>query len=545
MLSKMRENSTVVLWILVFAFVGTIIFAWGMGGFNKDKGPRSKGILAVINGEKVQYQNFENQVAQRVNQENQKDKGSVDADKIRQVRSRVFNDNLNITLERQWAFKRHMQIYDDELVNEIRFYPPPEVSGSQDFLTDGKFDTTKWVGILQDPQYTSYVASLEQRYRMSLPISKYRSVVFSTPLVSPTYALDNYLLDKQTATASWLNVNYRNQKVDSSEVTDDKLQAWYHDHRKDFDNPKRAEMSFVKLTIAISHQDSLDALDDANYVHERAVKGEDWDRLAATYSSDESNADRGGDLGWFTRGQMVPEFESAVFAMNPGDISEPVLTRFGYHIIRCEDKRTNDEGKEEVKASHVLIKLEASASTKSSYRTRAEDFVETATTDGFEQAADRDNLKIQKATPVAADGYLTGIGKSQRALDLIFNNDANTTLSPLTKGSDIYIYHIDGFLPEGVAPYSDVKDRVYRGVMKDLQLAKASARCAAILKRNQGKTTLAEFVLDDSMLTVQSAQRPFKAKDYIAGLGKDAIFNLTALNASSGDLLGPIDGKQG
>lgn len=115
-----------------------------------------------------------------------------------------------------------------------------------------------------------------------------------------------------------------------------------------------------KLNEAINNDEKLnkEVLDKAGEVLAKVKTGEQsFEELAKEYSED-MTADSGGDLGFFSRGQMVPEFEEAAFNLGEGEISDLVKTRFGYHIIKVLEKTTNGETGEveQVHAAHILIR---------------------------------------------------------------------------------------------------------------------------------------------------------------------------------------------
>ncbi|PIZ00374.1 hypothetical protein COY62_03045 [bacterium (Candidatus Howlettbacteria) CG_4_10_14_0_8_um_filter_40_9] len=120
----------------------------------------------------------------------------------------------------------------------------------------------------------------------------------------------------------------------------------------EFKSQYRLKMLRAKLAEKIGQDESLslDAKKSAEDVLAQIKKGGDFAALAKKYSQDTSAAN-GGDLGFFGKGKMVPEFEKAAFALKKGTVSELVKTVYGYHIIQVTDIKGD-----EIKASHILFK---------------------------------------------------------------------------------------------------------------------------------------------------------------------------------------------
>ncbi len=124
-------------------------------------------------------------------------------------------------------------------------------------------------------------------------------------------------------------------------VSDQEVKAYYEKHKKEFVQPEAIHARHILIPVAqnASPKEVKAALKKAEMIRKRALNGESFAKLAKEYSADPGTKDKGGDLGFFTKGQMIEDFEKAAFALKPGQISKPIRTAFGFHIIKVEEVR--------------------------------------------------------------------------------------------------------------------------------------------------------------------------------------------------------------
>jgi peptidyl-prolyl cis-trans isomerase C len=127
-------------------------------------------------------------------------------------------------------------------------------------------------------------------------------------------------------------------------VTEDEKKKFYSENTEQMKQPEQAKLShiLVKVESGSSQEVRQKAQEKASGLHQRIVAGEDFAALAREHSDDPGSKTNGGDLSWVSRGQTVPAFEKAAFALDPGEMSSVVETQFGYHIIKLAERKPSE-----------------------------------------------------------------------------------------------------------------------------------------------------------------------------------------------------------
>jgi len=460
MMKLMRKLTKQILWIVIAAFVGTIIFAWGME-FSAKK--QKKGVIATVNGEDIELYTFQYYYNQALRQA-EKDQGNVDEQTASQIRDEVWNNLVNQTLLNQEIKKRGIEVTDAELYEYMKRYPPKELQQHPAFQTpEGKFDYQKYLQALADPRIPW--GQVEDLIRPNLELAKLQQSIVSLVRVTDEEIKQFYRDENEKVKVRYLLVPSNQFQKQDIPVSDEEIEAYYQEHKEEFKTDQSVNLSYVMFEKKPSQVDEEETRKRLLEIREEIMKGEDFAEMAEDYSEDFASAKNGGDLGWFGKGMMVPEFEKVAFSLKPKEISQPVKTKFGWHLIKVEEKRGKGDS-EEVKARHILLKTVPSEETLVQLKEAAEEFADQVDKSNFQKMAQENDLPLLETGWFVRGGYIPGIGINPQIEEFAFENDVGEVSEVFETAKGFFVFQIKDKRPEGISPLEEVKGVIKRKIIK-------------------------------------------------------------------------------
>jgi peptidyl-prolyl cis-trans isomerase D len=365
MLQGLRDRMTgPVIWFIV----GIIVIPFAFFGIETFRSGGGDPVVAKVGGEKIKESQFERGYDQRLRQLQSLMGENFRPELINQERFRqtVLNDMVQESLLRQHVRDVGYRASDAMVFESLEAIPA--------FQEDGKFSSEAYRRLLAQQGYTP--TRFEQQLRDQIVVDQMREGILASAFAAPAGAAQAWRLEEQQRWLAYA-VFEASRHLPQVQVSDAQVQERYEQQKARFQSPERLRIAYVELaldqlppaaapepevlkvvyesekaarftTVEERHArhllinfgaDKDKARERIEALAEKIRQGADFASLASSQSEDPGSKASGGDLGWVRRGQMTEKFEQALFALGEGEISEPVETEFGWHLIKLEDLR--------------------------------------------------------------------------------------------------------------------------------------------------------------------------------------------------------------
>ena len=512
--------------IVAVAFVGLIVVEWGADYSGRNTGSVGD-TVGIINGEEISHKTFDNILRQAYRQEREK---SPDPD-LGQLINQTWDQLVTQIILSQKIVEYNIAVSDKEINYFNRNQPAEGVRQQEIFQTDEVFDPVKYAQFLDspstygDPQMKQFIIGAEQAARQVLLNQKLQNLVAGSVKVADSEVRDSYINSNEKVKVIYTGIESSSIPDSIVNLEDSEIQNYYDSHQDDYRQDAAIRATFISFPKTPSAEDEEDAKDEIHRILEEARSGEEFSQLAEDYS-DGPTGPRGGDLGFFGKGRMVKPFEEAAFVLAPGEISEPVHTQFGWHIIKVEEKKGAADSLE-IHARHILIEVRAGRNTQDSLRLRAEEFLERADETGFEQASAEYSLTPEDSGFITARGFFPVLGNRTSSMVSTFLQSNLGEISPVTETDDgLYVLCLKEKRPSGTRPLEEVRSQAVFQLKQKKKVTLASERVSTVVADIQSGKSLKEAADAHSLKSTEP--QPFSRTDFVPGVGSQNAFISTA-----------------
>ena len=624
-MTKMRENTAAILWVLVFAFGG--LWVLQDSGALDTVGMRQARHVALVNGEPIDVNVYQASVDQRSQMYQQQGLEVTPALQAR-IEDEVFNELVDNQLREAEMDRLGVSVSDAEVDALVRGDTPDPIIVQFFGNGQGGVDRAALEEFIAAPENTEAVLQLEDAVRRRRREAKLDALITAAARVSETEIDNEYLRRNRRADIDFVALRYADIADAQVEVTNADLRAFYDENREDFRRERTAAIEYVAIPKVPSRQDSARALTELRGMRDAFAAAEDpvafadeqlttseqayapasgldpalasavyrdltvgrvvgpvvaggeavlaritavrdadggvvaharhilfpadqsaraeqvkqqitsgglaFAAAARQHSTDESNKDNGGELGWFGRGRMVAEFDEAVFAAPIGQVIGPIETQFGQHLILVES-RTGQEAE--------LVRITRALQVPSDrLMEQADDLRYYAEEEGggFAAEARRRGLTVQEGRVDSEQEVVAGLTLGREAFRWMRRAEAGDLSDPFDTGDAYVVIHVTAVEPEGYRPFEEVRAEIQPRVMLAKKREAQVARMQQALRSAGGDLARLATAVGG---TVQSAANVIMDLPQVEGIGPAPAVVGAAFGTPVGRLSGVLEAE--
>lgn len=513
MLNAMRENLRHLKWILWAVAISLTLYLGAF--FSGDVRQGGGNWAARVNGEEISVQAFRKEAEQMDARYKQ-----LLGDQYQQLKSSFALGSQTIEslivreIVRQEAEKLGFTASEEEVRDHI--LKDPALQDANGNFVGGE-RLKRWLQRTYRGGPEAYEADVAQQ----IAGDKWQSVLFESVFVTDAELEDLYRRRNEKTAIRYVLVPSSEQETPTA-VTASDIDAWYQAHQEDFRKPAGREIAFLVVerqkiaeTIEVAETEIQGFYDEnssrytrpeqrrarhilirvepgtpeaekelirrhAESILQRVRGGEDFETLAKATSQDPGSAERGGDLGYFGRGDMVPPFEQSAFDTPVGEFAPLTESQFGFHVIQVTDARqagvtpldeVRDAIQRELTQRRAQEMLGPEADRLASAVSSVEELRSIALEEGYE-------VEERVVTP---DDRLADLGASPEFLDTVMSLEVGEVSQPLPIARGMAVVALEAENPSAVAPLEEVEAEVRTAILNDRAVSAAVEAARAAL----------------------------------------------------------------
>ncbi len=527
MLQQIRDRTSGLVAGFIVAMLVVPFAFFGIEGF---QGGGGDPVVAKVGDQKIHDSQFRRQFDQRYQQLVQLMGENFRADMFDQKRLRtsVLNDMTQETMLRQYT-EAEGYVADDATLFKT-------ISAEQAFQRDGKFNTEAYrealdrVGLTPD--------RYESQLRDSVEMNQMRSAIVDTAFSADVEVQQMMRLMNETRTLQYAMFELARFR-DRVTVTDEQVQARYDETKAQYMAPERIKLAYVELALdslpeaAAPADDVLKVLYEAEKagrfttqeerkashilislgadkdaakaeaegIAKQLAAGGDFAKLAAEHSDDPGSKGAGGDLGWVRRGQMVKAFEDSLFGLKEKQISEPVESEFGWHIIKLDAlKASTVRSLDEPEVRQELTTLFQNRERQTRFQEKSDQLEQLAfeNTASLDPVAEALQLKVETTDWFVRGGQGTGIAANPAVVAAAFSTEVlkdGENSKPLAIGDNrIAVVRKAEYEAPRQKSLDEVKDVVRSALVDEAARKLIAQEASEVLNAVRGGTDFQEII---------------------------------------------------
>jgi len=535
-MNKMRDNMAGIMIFLVVVFVLTMSVGGLVGGADITDliSGNQPNAFTTVNGEELSRENFMRSLQNERENYRQRNGSEPSEQQMAQLTDQVWETMVTQILIRQEIEDQDISVSSEEL----KYYFSENIHPSvRQYFTseEGQFDYNAYQEAVNSPDAASFFAAMKQQVAAIVPVEKLQQKVLATTQVSDAEVRAEYMKNNIAFDLDYVFVKTSLWKEGELEISEAEIQNHYDLNIQDYQQEETRTLQVVSTEIKETSSDSLRALNLIKDIQTEIIAGADFAATAQIHSEGPS-APNGGFLGWFGKNKMAAPFEEAAFAAPVGEVVGPVLTQFGYHIIKIESTREVD-GQPEVEARHILIEIRPSETTRDKIRRELKNLEFLADEVGFEKAIDSLGMTASTSNKLRQkDTFVSGVGSFQSAVRFAYLSELGTHSNVLQNETHFAIFMLAEISPAGDRPYDQAKVSIKRKLMNEKKQALASEAASTLLGKLNSENDWTNIELADRDGLTYEIVEGARGNTSIKGLGRiHEIFGFLE-NAKAGSI---------